>query len=294
MLKARAIMTRFSWLAAGCLLTAITGPATAADTPAYGGNGGGQFRGYCPRGDFLVGLGGRTGRWVDSILPICRHWDTKTKSSGPQTQGSAAGGSGGGPQSVACPPAAGVHGVQIYAVNNDGQVLVQEIVIFCQAIEKEVSNKTIVGTGAFGNNQPSDGSNSQSYSCPDGEMADGIYGHAGAYLDSVGLSCAPAPMDIGRPLPTPGVTHLGRVNVLGFKLPKIKAANGQTVMLDFCRDYGAACGKPAADAFCQQNGHPAASSFLISKNVGQTAIISSGALCTNRTCDGFANIECHP
>ena len=57
----------------------------------------------------------------------------------------------------------------------------------------------------------------------------------------------------------------------------IVAANGQTVMLDFCREYGSACGKPAADAFCRQKGHPDASRFQISEHIGHTAVISTNA-----------------
>ena len=69
---------------------------------------------------------------------------------------------------------------------------------------------------------------------------------------------------------------------------------GQTVRLDFCRDYGSACGKLAADAFCRQQGHPDAARFEISKNVGRTVIISSGAFCVNAVCDGFSKIQCNP
>lgn len=91
-----------------------------------------------------------------------------------------------------------------------------------------------------------------------------------------------------EPAPSP------RRRGITYNSPMIVAANGQTVMLDFCAEYGKACGMPAADAFCRQKGHPGASRFQISEDIGHTAIIGSGALCDQPGCDGFTKIECLP
>lgn len=97
-----------------------------------------------------------------------------------------------------------------------------------------------------------------------------------------------------RPPPAPETIPARRPRGVTYDSPMITAANGQNVMLDFCRDFGAACGKPAADAFCRQKGHPDASRFQISEDIGHTAIISTGALCDDPSCDGFSKIQCNP
>ena len=64
------------------------------------------------------------------------------------------------------------------------------------------------------------------------------------------------------------------------------------VPLDWCREWGSACGKPAADAYCQMLGHARSGHIQIRNNVGKTAIISSKAICSDPACDGFRLIEC--
>lgn len=85
-----------------------------------------------------------------------------------------------------------------------------------------------------------------------------------------------------------------RASGVTYNSPMIVAANGQRVLLDFCREYGSACGQLAADAFCQQKGHRGASRFQISNDVGYTAIISSGTICGDPHCDAFTKIQCSP
>lgn len=92
------------------------------------------------------------------------------------------------------------------------------------------------------------------------------------------------------PIPQITPSEPGKV----YNSPMIVAANGQITMLDYCRDYGSSCGKPAADAFCMMKGHPAASGFQISDDIGHTAIISTGNFCDDPTCDGFTKIQCEP
>ena len=95
--------------------------------------------------------------------------------------------------------------------------------------------------------------------------------------------------------PPPSTTiPAGRPRGVTYDSPTIVAANGETVTLDFCRDFGTACGKPAADAFCRHKGHPDASRFQISEDIGHTAIISTGAICHDPSCDGFTKIQCNP
>jgi len=99
---------------------------------------------------------------------------------------------------------------------------------------------------------------------------------------------------MGEAPPAPSTIPAGRPRGVTYDSPMIVAANGQTVPLDFCRDFGSACGKPAADSFCRQKGHPDASRFQINEDIGHTAIISTGAICDDPSCDGFTKIQCNP
>jgi hypothetical protein len=77
-----------------------------------------------------------------------------------------------------------------------------------------------------------------------------------------------------------------------YRDPEIAAENTEMVPLDWCREWGSACGKPAADAYCQMLGHARSGHIQIRNNVGKTAIISNKAICSESTCDGFRLIEC--
>ncbi len=65
--------------------------------------------------------------------------------------------------------------------------------------------------------------------------------------------------------------------------------------LDICREWGANCGKPAADAFCQRMGFAGSSQHQAANDIGAhspTKVISSGQVCDQGFCDGFAAITC--
>lgn len=65
--------------------------------------------------------------------------------------------------------------------------------------------------------------------------------------------------------------------------------------LDWCRVWANECGQPAANAFCQSEGHANATSFSKASNIGafaKTLVIGSGQVCDQPDCDGFAWIKC--
>lgn len=66
--------------------------------------------------------------------------------------------------------------------------------------------------------------------------------------------------------------------------------------LDFCRHFGSACGKPAADLFCMENGFAGAQRFVIDQNIGargiNTLVFGDGRLCQGANCSGFRTITC--
>lgn len=64
------------------------------------------------------------------------------------------------------------------------------------------------------------------------------------------------------------------------------------VALDICREWGANCGKPAADAFCQSQGYSHSLSHREQHDTPPTRVISSGQLCDQSFCDRIIWIQC--
>ena len=66
--------------------------------------------------------------------------------------------------------------------------------------------------------------------------------------------------------------------------------------LDWCRNWGAACGGPAADLFCKEKGFEKATRWSIEPNVGArgipTLVFGDGRLCKAPNCSGFRVIVC--
>ena len=72
-----------------------------------------------------------------------------------------------------------------------------------------------------------------------------------------------------------------------YKNPKV---NGYS--LDYCRTWGANCGKPAADAFCKDKGYRNAQRFHVKKNTPPTRVIGSGRICRDAGCDRIDWVAC--
>lgn len=76
-----------------------------------------------------------------------------------------------------------------------------------------------------------------------------------------------------------------------FQLPMI---NGNR--LDWCLNWAADCGQPAADAFCRSQGFDHSSGFDQAVDIGAsspTRLIGNPAqVCSDAMCDGFAQITC--
>jgi hypothetical protein len=65
--------------------------------------------------------------------------------------------------------------------------------------------------------------------------------------------------------------------------------------LDWCRIWGAECGKPAADRFCQTKGFTQSNNFEEAVDIGAstpTVVIGTGQQCAAPTCDGFTFVTC--
>lgn len=68
----RPLLFLFVFLSECVLLLSTPAPATPFDV--YGGPGGESFTALCPSGYHMVGLEGRTGKWIDKMAPICGSW----------------------------------------------------------------------------------------------------------------------------------------------------------------------------------------------------------------------------
>lgn len=66
--------------------------------------------------------------------------------------------------------------------------------------------------------------------------------------------------------------------------------------LDWCLNWGAGCGAEAAQAWCVAKGFENVVDFGIANDIGgsdPTRLLSTGAVCDQGFCDGFAHITCH-
>ena len=90
------------------------------------------------------------------------------------------------------------------------------------------------------------------------------------------------------------------VVVVGIFVWIFRAGSGEAVLstqvgdayLDLCREWGANCGQPAADAFCQQKGFARASSFRQENDSPPTYVISNNARCDQPMCDRIPEVTC--
>lgn len=234
---------RNHWLivmAALLLGLCLAGNASAdAYLPALGGPGGGQFKAPCNAGELLTGFELRAGDDIDAIRPVC------VTAIGPREIGAPPlttdsglvgppntpfnpqrlapgwyGGTGGSIQRLLCPDDMpivigidiGAEGIKTITVNN--------IHLFCglavadQTPSDQPSNvfdapKATPSAGPLGLSVNYPQSTTGSERCPAGQVAVGMHGRAGIWLDAIGLIC-----DTPRlppPPPKPGMV-LGRVH----------------------------------------------------------------------------------
>jgi hypothetical protein len=297
---------------------AVAAPSVAQTRlPAVGGPGGGAFVETCGGGEnnFMVGLTGRTGDWIDAVMPICARYDPSAKTLGGVYTLNAHGGGGGSPNSAHCASGMVVKGLEIGKIDNDGQVLVKYIRLDCQYLPIGPEGPRAFTAEFFGVESPPGSNYPTILTCPDFQAGSGISGASGDYVDRVGLYCQGAPVELGKPVPAPvfrpresttagprprlDTSHTRTATRLLPSLgiyvaPRVVSADGQAERLDFCQQWGSACGKPAADAFCKTKGHDGSASSEIDPDIGRTMIIGSGAICTDPTCDGFKQIQCNP
>lgn len=203
---------RFLALAA---LMAIPGTGHATMTEVVGGPGGGAFTLSCGAGQFVVGFHARAGAWVDGIGLLCAPYDARARKLGTSfARVGWTGGRGGTPQEVYCAPGEAVTGVGLAHTRGRGlkREYVNSVDLLCQ--QRQRAERCISsGEGCGPLSSVRKGTIVQTVHdyqydrlvCPSNEMATGIQGRSGIYVDAIGLICGPPP-----PPPPPNSQWMGK------------------------------------------------------------------------------------
>ena len=147
----------------------------------FGARGDAGFEDRCSPGQYLVGLRGRAGAWIDQITIVCSANNGNGQLTG-YVNGPSRGGNGGGPDESLCKAGETIYTV-LPVLTGDGRQ-VQELVGNCRAVGKKSGTFLRVGNVA-NSNQPR-----QRFSCGEGEAATGLTGRYGKHVNAIGLICS--------------------------------------------------------------------------------------------------------
>lgn len=191
------------------IVTIDSSNAIAAELPVRGGRGGEYFHDACPAGSYLVGLEGRNGAWIDQIAPICAPWRWDLHAFGPPLTGTLHGTSGGGVfNKRICSPDKAITQWYLFPTVGNGSrepKFVETIEGRCDRVEPPFLSKKKLESLPFGCSAPFScmrglPRDTWTEACPQGELAVGIHGRAGLFLDAIGLICAPRPVPLAPPV----------------------------------------------------------------------------------------------
>ncbi len=243
----------------------------------------------CGPGEYMVGVHGRSGDWIDAIGPVCESWNPATRTAGLPRNGPLHGGPGGGAGVAICPRGSAVSGMEIRHVRRgEFDVLLQYVAPQCRTI---LPPRDIVEIGRlqFGRgNPPLPSAGPTFYGCKPRELAVGLSHAVGdSYVSDIRLECrfVPSPSVQMSSRNTPSETRL-------YSNPTIEVASGERIALDICREWASNCGAPAAAAFCRSQNYRTAVAFDPAPRLGFTAVITGGRICNDPNCGSFRTIEC--
>ena len=136
----------------------------------------------------MTGITGRYGAWVDAVAPICSIWVRNNRTLGEIAEQPGTGGGGGGPGWIRCQgPRGAVHALWVWPIR-EGTGIVGRIYLDCGDYEQpsRFANKLPGGADGLGNGVERD---RRELSCGPNEVAVGLYGRSGAFIDQIGLLC---------------------------------------------------------------------------------------------------------
>jgi hypothetical protein len=162
----------------------------SADTiyPAIGDRGNASFDDHCPANQYMIGLTGRAGVYLDRIAIICSPV-LPSGLHGPSYVGPSHGGAGGTELESSCPNDSFVYQVDLLMTANRGHVA--SVGLHCGSMKAD--RQQIVyfqTTDSQGSNFTRDFSGDGSQECHPGELASGFNGHYGKDVNALGLDCA--------------------------------------------------------------------------------------------------------
>jgi hypothetical protein len=208
-------------VAAVALLT-VSNPAPARTIfPIKGGSGDAGFQDRCPANQYLIGLAGRAGLFVDRVQIICSPI-LPDGTHGTAYYGPPHGGTGGAAQEFSCNANAFVSGVQFYYYQAHPKVF-----------DVQLSCRTMQGQGTtlnFGSPQGVSFVNdntAESQQCASDELASGLAGRYGTNVNALGLLCdasttgsVPLPAPSTWPIRTTGKTPTPALPNAGLACPQ--------------------------------------------------------------------------
>jgi len=191
------------------LLLALSAGSALAETdfPIVGGPGNGSFQDRCPPGQYLVGINGRAGSWVNQVQAVCAAvtlnggGPNHINIDGGRFVGPGRGGGGGGEISQSCLGL--VAGIWPHMTPGNRQV--KYIDIWCQDQNGFRPNNSIRFNTFTNPAMDVNGGADQPHPeiCPGQDAAVGLQGRYGADLNAVSLICVPltAPMAVSAVQP---------------------------------------------------------------------------------------------
>ena len=203
------MLSRLGILAAISLAISAASAQAETDFPIVGGPGNGSFQDRCPAGEYLVGISGRAGSWVNQIQVVCAA--VALNGSGPnhinvaggRYVGPGRGGAGGGLTGQSCSGL--IAGIWPHMTPGNRQV--KYIDIWCQDQNGFRPNNSIRFNTSTNPSTDVNGGADQPHPeiCPGQDAAVGLQGRYGADLNAVSLICVPltAPMAAAAVQPPP-------------------------------------------------------------------------------------------
>lgn len=160
-------------------------PAVAADyvSPLVGGGGGTAYTRDCGANAALIGLQGRWGLWIDQLTSVCQSIGSTGALGQIFTQARIGGSGGRYSGETRCPAGRVVIGARVRWGS-----YIEKINLLCAAWDPATKNarngELIQILGNFKSTTTVD-----DLACPTGQVAKGLKGKAGFYVDSLALVC---------------------------------------------------------------------------------------------------------
>jgi len=246
----------------------------------------------CAKGQWVTGLTGKAGLWIDAVGPTCAGWNDRSRLPTDGRAGRPVGGNGGGATTQGCPAGSAISAWEVAKVRQGDAAFADRVTFQCSTLAPPQTVTEAAVSFGGSNNLPRGKGKPQKGRCPAGELATSLSvwtSSDGRFVTDVSMRCARAP----RGYPEMATQRAADGSVTFFS-PEIKLKSGDSIQLDWCREWAANCGKPAADAFCASKGLGSSSNEVAKPNRGLTVVISNQQVCNAPGCTSFQKLTCSP